>query len=144
MGIAQKALDTDQYMRIAQKALDTHRSVDFLYVSKISNVEKTAPNHPGYDRLLIIYVRIHNHVIMKHSMTPIYGHCPKSFRHRSICGFPLQGSTRALRCSEDSEIKTSQCHIMSLPGQLKRQEVMFNNYSDTNYLYLNSQFAAKF
>ena len=72
MGIAQKALDTDQYMRIAQKALDTHRSVDFLYVSKISNVEKTAPNHPGYDRLLIIYVSIHNHVTMKHFITPCF------------------------------------------------------------------------
>ena len=41
-------------------------------------------------------------------------------------------------------IKFKLSHAMSFPGQLKRQEVMFNNYSDTNHLYLNSQFAAKF
>ena len=35
------------YMGIAQKALDTDQSVDFLYVSKISNVAKSAQNHPG-------------------------------------------------------------------------------------------------
>ena len=43
------------YMGIAQKPLDTHRSVDFLYVSKIPNVEKKCskpswqdftPTHP--------------------------------------------------------------------------------------------------
>ena len=43
-----------------------------LFVKFIKLIMETISDY-GYDRLLVIYISIHNHVIMKHFMTPTHG-----------------------------------------------------------------------